>query len=445
MKIKYLLIISLILAIISIAAVSASENLTDDSLQTVEEDNLLDECQSEEISNENSEILQDTESKDTLGDYYSGKVHIGVLSSVDLSKKYYVLGYVTDDDGISGKISVSIDGKNVFSKKFTKGDINYYSIDRDDMDLLDYGYGYHDVKITYNDGKAKSDSRKVNFVYKPTIRVPYVMAVGETNYVILKGASSMSGTATLYCRDVVGYGEFNQSIYKKGAALKTVKIKKGQAVIPLKILKDGDQSFVLEYKIGTCEGSYIFDVEVGTNTEGFASSISAKTIYAGKPVTLKLTGPKSSKYVNIYVDGKYLKEIRFSSGSLKEVISGLSEGTHYISLNLDHYGTKLFYSNTFKVTVISKVHLTLKKVDVKKSAKKLVLTSTLKIYKKPAKGKTVTFKFNGKTYKAKTNKKGIAKVTIKKAILKKLKVGKKIKIQAKYSTKTATNLVKVKK
>ena len=45
---------------------------------------------------------------------------------------------------------------------------------------------------------------------------------------------------------------------------------------------------------------------------------------------------------------------------------------------------------------------------------------------KESKGKIIKFKFNKKTYKAKTNAKGVAKITVKKAVLKKLKKGKKI-------------------
>jgi invasion protein IalB len=74
-----------------------------------------------------------------------------------------------------------------------------------------------------------------------------------------------------------------------------------------------------------------------------------------------------------------------------------------------------------------------------------VLTATLKKGKKALKNKKVTFKFKGKTYKATTNNKGIAKVTIKKSVLKKLKVGKKVKYQVTYLKNTVQKTVKVKK
>ena len=93
----------------------------------------------------------------------------------------------------------------------------------------------------------------------------------------------------------------------------------------------------------------------------------------------------------------------------------------------------------------AKTKLTLKTVKIKKSAKKLILKATLKKGNTPLKSKKITFKFNGKKYKAKTNKKGIAKVTIKKKILKKLKVGKKVKYQASYGKLTVKKTAKVKK
>ncbi|WP_405290097.1 hypothetical protein [Methanobrevibacter sp.] len=83
---------------------------------------------------------------------------------------------------------------------------------------------------------------------------------------------------------------------------------------------------------------------------------------------------------------------------------------------------------------IYKNTLTLKTVKVKKSATKLVLTATLKQGSKIYKNKKITFTFNGVTYTAKTNSKGVAKVTVPSKVLKKLKVGKKVKYQATYSS-----------
>lgn len=100
------------------------------------------------------------------------------------------------------------------------------------------------------------------------------------------------------------------------------------------------------------------------------------------------------------------------------------------------------YGGSLKNCVLKNT-LTLKAVKVKKSAKKLVLTATLKKGSKIYKNKKITFKFKGKKYTAKTNKKGVAKVTIKSSVLKKLKVGKTVKYQATYKKFIARKSAKV--
>ncbi len=98
-----------------------------------------------------------------------------------------------------------------------------------------------------------------------------------------------------------------------------------------------------------------------------------------------------------------------------------------------------------KNCVFLKDKLALKKVNVKKSASKLVLKATLKQGKTPLKGQKIIFNFNGKNYKAKTNKKGVAKFVINKKILNKLKVGKKVKYQASYDLLKVKRTTRVKK
>ena len=161
-----------------------------------------------------------------------------------------------------------------------------------------------------------------------------------------------------------------------------------------------------------------------------------------------------SKYsVTVYdVDGKLASgvEVTFKADG-KKIGSAKTNSKGIASLKITQVpktykisSTALGKTVTKKLTV--KQILTLKKVTVKKSAKKLVLTATLKKVKgKFLKSKKITFKFNGKTFNAKTDKKGVAKVTIKSSVLKKLKVGKKVTYSATYIKDTVKKSVKVKK
>lgn len=107
-------------------------------------------------------------------------------------------------------------------------------------------------------------------------------------------------------------------------------------------------------------------------------------------------------------------------------------------------------NSNLNIQTKNKVVLYVKSVKtIRKSANKLVLTASLKINKKSKKGKTVTFIVNGKKFKVKTNKNGVAKLIIKKAVLKKIlkkvKIGKKIKYQIQYRKTKVKKTMVVKK
>ena len=106
--------------------------------------------------------------------------------------------------------------------------------------------------------------------------------------------------------------------------------------------------------------------------------------------------------------------------------------------------TTSYNGKTYKNTVTVKQVLKASKVTVKKTAKKFTLKATLKINGKAVKGKWIKFKFNGKTYKAKTNAKGIAQKTLNKKVIKKLKKGKTYTVKVTYLKDTIKTTVKVK-
>ena len=170
---------------------------------------------------------------------------------------------------------------------------------------------------------------------------------------------------------------------------------------------------------------------------------STSVLYTAKgkySVTVYGTDGKAAKnvYVVFKIGKKQVAKVKTNSRGVATYTVTKTPGSYKIS------ATALGKTVTKKLTV--KHVVTLKTVKVKKSAKQLVLTATLKkVNGKYLKKKSVTFKFNGKKYTAKTNKKGVAKVTIKKTVLKKLKVGKKVTYQATYLKDTVKKSVKVKK
>lgn len=162
--------------------------------------------------------------------------------------------------------------------------------------------------------------------------------------------------------------------------------------------------------------------------------------------TQMASGEYSIEFVDktpiIYFEDGITKEKEVIKGTANFIVSEKASNIINENINLPSSNQISMPNNIIKN---NKISLTLKTVKIKKSAKKLVLQATLKKGKSLLINKKITFKFNGKTYKAKTNKKGIAKIIIKKSVLKKLKVGKKIKYQASYGKILAKKTAKVRK
>lgn len=153
------------------------------------------------------------------------------------------------------------------------------------------------------------------------------------------------------------------------------------------------------------------------------------------------TDGKVASGVNVVfkINGKKIATVKTNSKGVAKIKIPVNYAPKTYKISVTALG------KTVTKKLVVKQVLTLKKVTVKKSSNKLVVTATLKEGKKAIKGKKITFLFNGKKYTAKTNNKGIAKTTIKKAVLKKLKVGKKVTYKATYLKDTVKRTVKVKK
>ena len=218
--------------------------------------------------------------------------------------------------------------------------------------------------------------------------------------------------------------------------------------ITLSDLKAGEYSVFVQFDESAftkpVNATYTFKVleKSAPKVDPVIIASNAKVIYsAGSYYTIKVFGDDGKLAdgvsVVITVAGKTFKKLTTNKGIAKFKVTQIPKA---YKMNITSLGKSVIKTLTVKHVV------TLSTVKVKKSAKKLVLTAKLsKVNGKYLKNKKVTFKFNGKTYKAKTSKTGVAKVTIKSSVLKKLKVGKKVTYQATYLKDTVKKTVKVKK
>ncbi|MBR4448312.1 hypothetical protein [Methanobrevibacter sp.] len=328
-------------------------------------------------------------------------------------------GYVTfnSPDSVAGNFTVTIDGNIVGRVKVEKGYAQVL--------IANLSAGTHEIKAEYPTEGNETDEVEGEMEVMPKITIPSEMTVGEDKYLIIE-VGNTTGVAHIQA-DFENYATVNV---------------KGITRISLKNLEDGVVTISLNYVSGAFEFDEDYDILVN-------------------PVPIKIVSNDVSVF---YTQGGALNvKVYGTNGKLadkEDIQLKLGKKTYWISTNKNGIATfKIpgdlapgkyqitvkYEDGVVKSAIVVKHILKLKKAKVKKSGKKLVLKATLKYGKKPIKGKEITFKFKGKKYVAKTNKKGVAKVKIKKSVLKKLKVGKKVKCRATYLKDTVKKSVKVKK
>ena len=265
---------------------------------------------------------------------------------------------------------------------------------RNDDLTLKYGESYlYIVRVVGDDGQPAGEGELITF------KIAGNTAVVETDY---------NGVVGVYMPPEAVPGTYTITATYKGQTVRNTVIVK-QPLISKKLVsvKITDKKMVLQ------------------------AALKFGQVLYGNSIKFKFMG-------KLYV----VKTNRYGIAKLtlnKNVIKTLKAGRKYV--------VQIAYmKDVIKSVVKVEQPLASKKiVVVKKSAKNMALQASLKYGKTPLKNTKVTFKFNGKAYVAKTNKYGIAKITLNKNVINKLKAGKKYAVQISYLTDTIKTTVLVKK
>ena len=363
------------------------------------------------------EIL-DNESKNV-----TGKQNISLdVGDIDIACDENAEISIVLPENATGTIDVKI-GENIYSSSLYNG--------RCLIVLPKLESGNHSAKITYSgDDNYVSNKTKINIHVKSALLNAYDMT----------RAQNSGYDYQIKLTDEDGNGISNK--------LLSFKIMSNQYYAITD--DDGIADIKLNLNVGTYE-VYVSSEIAGNSTrilkivKRIANNKDLKVYYASNAdYKVRIIGDDGNpeiggQNVEVYIDNK-MKSIKTDKdGFVKiKIDKNFKVGTHTIKVQYNGVNVKN--------NVVVKHLISLKSVTVKKSAKKLVLTASLaKVNCKYLNKKTVLFKFNGKTYKAKTNSKGVAKYTLKSNVLKKLKVGKKVIYQATYLKDTVKKNVKIKK
>ena len=307
-------------------------------------------------------------------------------------------------------------------------------------------------------GKATTDGNGIAVVKAEIPQIygenPQVSAqVNDPDY--YESASSYANVTAYWLTDTVM--SVNSKVYADGV-LAILKDKSGKVLAnkqvsvviggkTYKLITDSSGSVKLP---AVARGTYTISALFDGDNEYYDSKSTVKVtvfpsivgnknynLYYGNVVSYKvrIVGPDgkfvgAGKVVTIKVNGQTYKVSTDKNGYATKSLK-LKAGTYTITS--EYCGDKVSNKITIKPTLIAKN-------IAKKKAKKIKFTAKVVDKKgKILKGKKVTFKVKGKKYTAKTNKKGIATVSIKN-----LKVGK-YKISSSYGGCTIYNILTVKK
>ena len=348
MKYKKLMLVAfMLLAILTIGAASASEDIS--SVCDVSQDDTLEveDAQEDVALNPAEEIIASEDDEEVLADD-SSNVTINFATAVDYSADFSYIAHVKDENSLKGTVTLSIDDKQYYSNVFNGSQSTskfIYVSDLKDFNFEDY-LGNHTVKVAYNGVNKES---VVSFFFEPYFWQPYYGGIGDSSCIIFKAVSTSVGSADLY------YAAYNNETerYEATKLIGTYPIKGSISIVPLPALTEkGYNVFSVNYTIDGKNAADLFAIYVSENSKQITATLSASEIRPGDAVTLKVTTPKVG-YVDIYVDSEYSAPvINMANGTAQRTFSNLALGPHSIYVIYDNYGANNeTYFKNFIVTV----------------------------------------------------------------------------------------------
>ena len=286
---KLMLVTFLSLAILTLGAVSASEDTSaiadvsqDDTLAVVDAQEDLAENPSEEIiASDDGEILADDSTTNS-------NVTIDVENRVDYSMDTSTIAYVRDENSLNGTVTLSIDGKQFYSNDFNGSDNSMFirQSNLKDFNFEDY-LGNHTVNVAYN-GVTKQSV--VSFIFEPYFTQPYYGGLGDTSCLVFKALSTSSGSLNLY------YGDYNNETetFEQNRLIGTYPIKGSLSIVPIPALtSEGLNIFYANFTVDGKNDGGPFAIYASENSKQVTATLSDTEILPGESVTLKMTTPNA--------------------------------------------------------------------------------------------------------------------------------------------------------
>ena len=342
------------------------------------------------------------DNKNLVGtDYYAIIPQRAAIAYIFENNIDYHVNYQTDLTGLTGFDGNYTYYSNEFTSKYTEliGAVGTY--------FNDSGINYS-FDIYVNGVKVHSQSGVSEFAGFRTIVLNKYVHVNEGD--VFK---------VVFKNNALPYQAYSRQHYvpgmsmisENGADWRDITLENKTVCLKVYTLADDSKIITKDISVDYLGGSY-FTAQVLSADGHAVVGETVKFTIAGKTYTIKTDANGIAKLKINLIPNKYSIVTEFNAKKVK---------------------------NTVTVKQVLKVY----SLTVKKTAKLFTLKASLKINGKMVKGKVITFKFMGKTYKVKTDSKGIAKKTLGKTIIKKLKIGKTYTVKALYCKTSVKTTLKV--